>query len=102
MMSVAALIFSGQNWLWPAAGVLLLVVDHWNGAPDDDQVGVRILTAAGLADDAGPSWTVNDTWHAYGDGQDPSITSAFVPATSFQSTTAYVAGGRLVCDARAL
>src|SRR5438067_2038374 len=26
MMSVAALIFSGQNWLWPAVGVLLLVV----------------------------------------------------------------------------
>lgn len=82
-------------------GGVLLIVDAWNGLPDDDQVNVRLVPAMTTATGP-PAWDGTDRWIAYADRYDPSLPGRNVPDTDNKTDTAYVTKGTLVWDARSL
>jgi hypothetical protein len=82
-------------------GGVLLIMDGWNGLPDDDQVTVRLVPAMTTA--AGPpAWDGTDRWIAFADRYDPSLPGRNVPDTDNKTDTGYVTQGTLVWDARSL
>ncbi len=82
-------------------GGVLLIIDGWNGLPDDDQVTVRLVPAMTTATGP-PAWDGTDRWIAYADRYDPSLPGRNVPDTDNKTDTAYVTQGTLVWDARSL
>jgi hypothetical protein len=82
-------------------GGVLLIVDGWNGLPDDAQVTVRLLPALTTVGKP-PAWDGTDRWIAYADRYDPALPGMKVPDTDNKTSTAYVTGGTLVWDARSL
>lgn len=82
-------------------GGVLLVIDGWNGLPDDSQVTVRLVPALTTAGGP-PAWDGTDRWIAYADRYDPALPGLKVPDTDNKTSTAYVTGGKLVWDARSL
>jgi hypothetical protein len=93
--SLNASITRGE-WAW------ILAIDHWNGTPDDAQVGVRLLQAEGTTAGGAPTWSSDETWIAYADAWDPAFATGQLPDTSFKTTDAYVTQGTLVWDMRGL
>jgi len=93
--SVNAGLTSG-TWAW------ILAIDHWNGAADDSQVGVRVLQAEGPSAGGAPTWSSDETWIAYADGWDAAFATGTLPDTTFKTDDAYVTQGTLVWDMRAL
>lgn len=86
-------------------GGVLVFVEGWNGQPDDDQVGVRMLPAMGVWKDgafATPAWDGSDRWVAFADRFDPAFPDGQVPETDNKTSSAYVTGGTLVWDARSV
>jgi hypothetical protein len=81
---------------------MVLAVDGWNGLPDDDVVGVRLLSARGVAGGGSPKWDGTDQWDVYSPGIDESLGGLGVPDATFKGGTAYVVGGTLVWDARSV
>jgi hypothetical protein len=79
----------------------LLVVDSWNGLPNDDSVGVRLLYAQLPAGVSSPSWDGTDSWDAFSEGYDSDFPLGEVPDTPFKAG-GYVVGGVLVWDGRAI
>lgn len=80
-------------------GSVMVVVEHWNGTPDDSRVTARIVSVAGTTSpDAGaPRWDGTDEWDALSDG--PDLASPWgAPNTAFTSDHAYVSQGWLVLD----
>jgi len=84
------------DWAW------ILAVDHWNGAADDAQVGVRLLQAQGPSAPGAPTWSSAETWIAYSDAWAPTFATGILPDTTFKTDDAYVTQGTLVWDMRAL
>jgi len=82
-------------------GGVLLIVDGWNGTPNDDQVGVRLLPAMKTVDGV-PEWDGTDRWIAYADRYDPAFPGQHVPDTDNRTADGYVTEGVLVWDARSL
>jgi hypothetical protein len=79
----------------------LLVVDSWNGQPDDESVGVRLLYAQLPAGVSSPRWDGTDSWDVFSDGYDSDFPLGEVPDTPFKAS-GYVVGGTLVWDGRAI
>lgn len=77
------------EWIAQGRGGMLVVVDDWNGASDDDAVRVRLLRAAHPADGGAPSFAPDESWTAYATA--PSVASS-----------AYVSGSTLVADFRSV
>jgi hypothetical protein len=75
-------------WIAAGRGGVLVLVDGWNGAADDDTVGVRLAPAAHPAAGGAPTFAPNERWTAY-DESAPTVTTA-----------AYVSGSILVADFR--
>jgi hypothetical protein len=84
------------EWSW------ILAIDHWNATPDDANVGVRLLQAAGPTAGGPPTWASDETWIAYADAWDPAFATGALPDTPFKTDGAYVTQGTLVWDTRAL
>lgn len=83
-----------------ATGGVLLIIDGWNGTSDDDHVGVRMLPA--LAAAGVPAWDGTDRWIAFADRYDPAFPGQKVPHSDNETRDGYIAGGKLVWDARSL
>jgi hypothetical protein len=83
-------------------GGVLLVIDGWNGLPDDDQVGVRMLPMRSTVGMRPPTWDGADRWVAFSDRFDPDLPGKRVPDTDNKTPDAYVTDGTLVWDARAV
>jgi len=86
-------------------GSLLLILDSWNGELDDSQVGVRLVAGTRVVNGDGrtrPSWQGDDEWEVYADRGDPGVPEGTVPDARAKSMNAYVSGGVLVWDARAI
>jgi len=68
----------------------LVVLDGWNGTPDDDEVLTSFIGSSGVAPDSNPPrWDGSDTWIPNGRG--------YVDYPHYPS---YVSGGVLVADTR--
>ena len=80
---------------------MVLIVDSWNGQPNDDAVGVRLLFAQLPAGVSAPKWNGTDAWDAFAEGYDPGFRAGEVPDTPFKSG-GYVVGGTLVWDGRGI
>jgi hypothetical protein len=78
---------------------VMIVVERWNGTPNDSRVNARIVSVAGISSDNGgpPRWDGTDQWNALSDGPDPDSPGT-APNTTFKSDGAYVANGMLVLD----
>jgi len=83
-------------------GGVLLIIDHWNGTPNDDVVGVRMVPSLTVSNSGRtqPSWAGDDVWIVLADRWDPAFPDANVPDTQNKGGVAYVANGVLVWDAR--
>ena len=73
------------SWISQGRGGMIVVVDGWNGAADDDAVGVRLSPAAHPADGGAPGFARDESWTTY--ATEPSVASV-----------AYVTGSTLVAD----
>lgn len=71
----------------------LLIVDGWNGEPDDDQVFPRLLFSDGTTTGVAPRWDGSDHWAVPYSGLDGGL-----PDTDFAGGDAYVTHGQLVWD----
>jgi hypothetical protein len=83
---------------------MMLLVDHWDGTPNDDAVGVRLFFTKGFAANDGgttPAWDGTDSWYVVADGWDPAFPSHDVPDTTLKAS-GYVTNGELVWDGRAI
>ncbi len=86
-------------------GVHIVLLDGWNGTPNDPRVGVRMLMTSRLANADGrrqPTWQGDDEWIVYADGWDNDFPAMRIPDTTAKSPDGYVRDGILVWDARAL
>ncbi len=80
-------------------GSVMIVVERWNGTPNDPKVSARIVSVAGISDRNGgpPRWDGSDLWDPLSDGPDATSPHG-APNTTFKSDDAYVANGMLVLD----
>ena len=76
---------------------LVVSVDRWNGQPDDPDVGVTLRASPGLAGGGSPAWDGADVWASL-----PDVSADGTSPFHLDGLPAYVAGGTLVADARAL
>jgi hypothetical protein len=75
-------------WIAAGRGGALVVIDGWNGTPEDDAVRVRLASAAHPRLGGAPTWAPDEEWTAYLESA-PSMT-----------TDAYVTGSTVVADFR--
>ncbi len=75
---------------------LLVSVDRWNGALDDDDVEVSVVTSPGLAGGVAPAWKGADAWLAF-----PDVDADGTRPFHLERARGYVSHGTLVADARA-
>jgi hypothetical protein len=74
----------------------LVVIDEWNGTPDDPAVVMSIYSSPGVSDENGPPrWDGTDEWDRYSDV--PGNESKFFKV---EAAPGYVANGVLVVDYR--
>ncbi len=76
---------------------VVVVVDQWNGLPDDPSVEVTLRSSPGLTSGAVPAWAGADVWATY-----PDVDADGVRRFAIDRVAGYVAGGMLVVDARDL
>lgn len=94
-----------NEWIAAGRGGFVVVLDHWNLALDDAQVGFRIVQAVGPHGGGAPRFARDELWDVYADGPDPSLPDGGVPgasSTSLATTGAYIVQGTLVADLRAV
>lgn len=72
---------------------LLVVVDRWNGEPDDPDVEVSVRSSPGLASGAAPRWDGADVWSPF-----PEVEPDGSRSFRVLRAAAYVRSGVLVVD----
>jgi hypothetical protein len=73
----------------------LVIVERYNGEPDDPDVDVTVRASPGLASGAAPAWDGADVWSRF-----PDVDAAGGRPFHLDRLHGYVAGGTLVADAR--